>query len=208
MASHVMRAWNGKLKNIDTLLIWMYNKDILNKGEKAKKDSIFYRYYRYYNDGDKPRGMKWELKEKIEEYIEVGAEDFSRKMLKKYAGKYSRKQFRIDTHNENTKYLIELCSRNEFHSLTKYWKKDVKDVKILKMISLLETKYDETKLLLNTELDKQNLSQCKCKTMEYAFEELRKKIMLLPMDLVLEFDNMKSLLKIIRVCLENTLVER
>ena len=49
-----LRAWNNKLKSIDDLMSWMYDKDILNKGEKSDKDRIFRQYYRYYNDGDFP----------------------------------------------------------------------------------------------------------------------------------------------------------
>lgn len=31
------RAWSGKIKKIDELLAWMYDKGIMNKGERAKK---------------------------------------------------------------------------------------------------------------------------------------------------------------------------
>jgi hypothetical protein len=96
------RAWSGKLKNIDELMAWMYDNDILNKGEKDKKDSIFRQYYRYYNDGDAPRGVLRKygvsmyqsslVEEKLEEYLS----DFISAMLKKYCPKIDRQDFYID----------------------------------------------------------------------------------------------------------------
>lgn len=47
-ASKAQRAWNGKLKNVDALMAWLYDKDILTKTEKAQKDKIFNAYYRFY----------------------------------------------------------------------------------------------------------------------------------------------------------------
>jgi hypothetical protein len=69
-ASHAGRAWSGKIKNIDNLMSWMYDKGIINKGEQAEKDRVFREYYRYYNDGDTPRGLSGMSDKGIEEYIE------------------------------------------------------------------------------------------------------------------------------------------
>ena len=47
------RAWDGNLRLVDKALSYLY-KD-MTQGDKDLKDSVFYKYYRYYNDGDKPR---------------------------------------------------------------------------------------------------------------------------------------------------------
>jgi len=103
MASFAGRAWSGKIENLDNLFSWMYDKDILNKGEKAKKDSIFHQYYRYYNDGDFPRGLskakdisRYDSEEKIGKALEEYIEDFMKEILGKYAGKYDRRKFHFD----------------------------------------------------------------------------------------------------------------
>jgi len=95
----VHRAWNNKLKGINNLLFWMYETDVLNKGEKAKKDSIFRQYTRYYNDGDAPRGVLTKYKVgpydtlnvelKLEQYLE----DFICLILNKYRGKYDKTEY-------------------------------------------------------------------------------------------------------------------
>ena len=90
-ASHAGRAWSGKIKNIDNLLSWMYDKGILNKTEQAEKDRTFRQYYRYYNDGDIPQGMRFDSEEKIELAIEQKVEEFIKKILAKYTGKYDRR---------------------------------------------------------------------------------------------------------------------
>jgi len=104
MASFPGRAWSGNLENLDSLFSWMYDKGILNKTDKAKKDSIFRQYYRYYNDGDFPRGLakakgvvQYDSKEKIEKALEEYVEDFMKMILAKYAGKYDRRTFRFDS---------------------------------------------------------------------------------------------------------------
>ena len=53
------RANRGRLENIDKLLSWMYTKDILNKGEKSKKDTLFYQYYRFYPPHRKTPSFRW-----------------------------------------------------------------------------------------------------------------------------------------------------
>ena len=103
------RAWYGKLKRIDELLSWLYDKNILNKTDKNKKDVIFNRYYRYYNDGDVPRGKKYppvptgiplnrnsKAAKKIEQILEEEVTEFIKATLKKYSKKYNRKDFRKD----------------------------------------------------------------------------------------------------------------
>jgi hypothetical protein len=95
-ASHIGRAWSGKLSNIDDLLSWMYDKGILNKSDKDLKDRKFREYYRYYNDGDIPSGLQGMNDTEVESYLERSVEDFIKSMLSKYAGKYDRKTFQFD----------------------------------------------------------------------------------------------------------------
>lgn len=157
-----MRAWGGKLKQVDKLLSWMYDKDILNKGEKNKKDSLFNQYYRYYNDGDFPRGLKDEQgyvlskyshAETIQTALEAKIEDFIKKVLAKYMDKIDRKDFRIDQGLADIETVIDVSARFDVHSLTKYWHKNVKDADTLAMIKELETKYDQLEAITKTAND-------------------------------------------------------
>lgn len=149
------RAWSGKLKQIDSLLSWMYDKDILNKGEKSKKDSLFRKYYRFYNDGDIPRGQVYKGKSKdvIQELLEIEIEEFIKKIISKYTGKIDRKGFRLDKQLSELQTVLGVVKSNDVHGLTKYWKKSVKDQEVLDMISTLETDYDELKAEINTFID-------------------------------------------------------
>ena len=146
----VKRAWSNKLSQIDSLLSWMYEKDILNKGEKAKKDSLFRKYYRFYNDGDNPRGKNYNGKSQYElpEILETELEDFIKKILSKYMSKIDRKGFRIDKQLGDLKTVLSVIQRNDVRGLTKYWKKDIKDQSVLEMIDTLESDFDNfTKIL-------------------------------------------------------------
>lgn len=101
-AAHPRRAWNGKLEKIDKLLAWMYNKNILSKGDQKRKDSIFNAYYRYYNDGDFPRILstrgfnKYQDETKIETALENIIDEFLKEMLTKYLPKVDRTTYRLD----------------------------------------------------------------------------------------------------------------
>ena len=120
------RAWNNKLDNLNELLSWMFDKDILTKGDKAKKDQCFRRYYRYYNDGDQPRGKAFNglyTKAEKEAMLEQQVEDFIKYILNKYHGKYDRAQFRADRMVQRLQYVIDL---NVSVSSTRYWIKDLK----------------------------------------------------------------------------------
>jgi hypothetical protein len=95
-ASFAGRAWSGNLQNIDDLLSWMYDKGVLTKAEQAEKDKKFREYYRWYNDGDYPSGLKGMSDAKVEDYLEKSIEDFIKSVLSKYAGKYDRQSFHFD----------------------------------------------------------------------------------------------------------------
>lgn len=123
------RAWQGKLKRIDDLIAWMYDKDILTQSDKKKKDSLFHKYYRYYNDGDFPRGIKsvsaseyrwsrtassWkkEVEDKIEYELEQQLETFMVYILNKYLPKINRKEFHYDRAIEKIhEVIVEIADK-------------------------------------------------------------------------------------------------
>lgn len=145
------RAWNGRLEKIDELLKWMYSTDVLNKGEKAKKDVLFNQYYRYYNDGDMPKGLKtpegarvskWHGDDIAAAALEYKLEEFIKKVLTKYLGSVDRGLFSIDSQLSKIDTVISVVDREDIHSLVKYWVKDVKDSEIIDVVKELESKYD------------------------------------------------------------------
>lgn len=146
------RAWSGKLNKIDELLQWMYSNDILNKGEKSQKDTLFNQYYRYYNDGDMPRNLsdefgnrlsKWDGKEKVEIALELKLEEFIKKILSKYLGKIDRGLVNIDTQLSKLNTVIDVTNRQDVHGLVKYWVKDINDANTVDQVKNLEVKYDK-----------------------------------------------------------------
>lgn len=80
----IMRAWNGRLNNLNAFANYLDENDILNKGESNEKAKIFHQYYRFYNDGDYPRGYKFAAYTKAQEYLEDRLEKFMKKIVKKY----------------------------------------------------------------------------------------------------------------------------
>lgn len=159
-ASHAGRAWSGKIKNIDNLMSWMYDKGIINKGEQSEKDRVFREYYRYYNDGDIPRGLNGYSDEKIELYIEQKVEEFIKKILAKYTGKYDRKDFRVDTLLADLFTLQNIVGGRKVegrdaygaaepdpYGLLNYWGKkiNVNDSTFEKMLGELRPLYDDAK---------------------------------------------------------------
>ena len=156
-ASHAGRAWAGKIKNIDNLLSWMYDKDLLTRSEKKEKDRKFIEYYRYYNDGDFPaglksRGIRPSMKEEyIEKALEEYIEEFIKKILAKYAGKYDRKDFRIDTILSDLYTLKSVIERNDAYGVLNYWSKKVKvnDSEFEKLLVDLEKIHSKVKNDIN-----------------------------------------------------------
>lgn len=147
-------AWNGKIEHIEKLLSWMYDKDILTKAEKAEKDKIFKAYFRYYNDGDFPRALlskgidKYSSDEEIGVALEEYLNDFIKRILSKYAGKYSRKEFRYDQLINQINDAISQCDIDDKYfspsSLT-YWVNYIpnKDDELVNLIYKLNTEYDK-----------------------------------------------------------------
>jgi hypothetical protein len=165
-ASHSGRAWSGKIQNIDNLMSWMYDKGILNKGEQDEKDRKFREYYRWYNDGDKPRGI-YGGDEEIEAYLERSIEGFIKKVLAKYAGKYDRKDFRIDTLLGDLHTLQNIVGgyqqqdgvrgEPDPYGLLNYWGKKIntRDSEFERLLGELRPVYDEAKKAANDIVDKE-----------------------------------------------------
>ncbi len=150
-ASKPGRAWSGKIKNIDELLSWMYDKDILTKGDKAKKDSIFHQYYRYYNDGDLPKSLalkgfsKFSNELSIETALEKYIEDFIKDILAKYMSKVDRGEFRLDKMLSDLDTVTRISSDYDAYGLLNYWIKKVKikeDSALKELVEKLKTQYD------------------------------------------------------------------
>lgn len=156
------RAWNGNIKRIDSLLQWMYSKDVLTATEKKQKDTIFNQYYRFYNDGDLPRALankgfsKYDMKydsKKIETALEEYLETFIKTILKKYLPKVDRAEFRIDDSIKNLSTVKDVAERADAHGLLTYWLKEVKITDeagvLAKYIDDLQKIYDSLLVDLN-----------------------------------------------------------
>lgn len=143
------RAWGGKLDKVEKLFSWMYDKDIMNKGEKAQKDRLFQKYRRFYNDGEIPRGKLYShiagqakyskpAREEVAEILETEVESFMKKVLSKYLPKIDRGDFRLDTEIDYLEKMIRVISKD----LDLYWvgdmKKKIKDEEILSELSKIE----------------------------------------------------------------------
>lgn len=181
-ASTPRRAWEGKLKNVDSLLAWMYEKDILTKTEKAKKDVIFRQYYRYYNDGDMPKALsvkgfsKFDAKhnpDKLEAALEEYLETFIKELLGKYLPKIDREEFRLDKWIADLATVIRIADEYDFHGLLTYWLKNVRlrdpELKLKEMVDKLQGQYDKLKEIAD-EYDRSSSNY----TMSYRRDQLLK----------------------------------
>lgn len=110
---NVRRFWDNKLSNIDGWECFMY--DSMTNTDKSNKDRVNHRYYRYYNDGDFPRGLrtasgmtinKYMGESIIEEALEKTAENNARYLIKKYMNAENRKAFYNYEYFQNKTYLI------------------------------------------------------------------------------------------------------
>ncbi len=155
--SHRGRAWSGKITNIDNLMSWMYDKDILTNAEKNEKDKKFREYYRWYNDGDYPTGQNGNSDSEVEEYLENSIEEFIKKVLSKYSGKYNRKDFQLDTILGDLKTLQNVAGgyqqedgvrgEPDPYGLLNYWgtKINTNNSEFEKLLSELRPIYDAVK---------------------------------------------------------------
>lgn len=156
--SYSGRAWSGNLKKIDALLAWMYDKDILNKTEKKKKDSLFHQYYRYYNDGDFPRVLssrgvsKFADKGVIERALEDQLEDFIKIILSKYMSKVDRTEFRYDELLGKLETVLSIVDDEDVHGLVNYWVGTLNPNRaenVIKQVAKLKVKYDSLEKKVN-----------------------------------------------------------
>jgi len=147
------RAWEGKIKRIDDLLRWMYDKDILTDAEKKRKDTVINQYYRYYNDGDMPAVLKnkgfskYTPEEKVETALEEYLEEFVKKLLSKYFSKVDRREFRIDNAIDELETVSSVAEHHDAHGLLTYWLKETKikdeEGELADLTSKLEGQYDK-----------------------------------------------------------------
>ena len=149
------RAWEGKLSKIDSLLSWMYNKNILSPREKQIKDSLFRSYYRYYNDGDFPARLrkydlhKYSNPKQIEETLEQEVEEFITKILSKYAGTYDRSEFNYDMLINKIKNAIYYTNLHKNYFCLDSFKGYVKIVKSLSNDDEIKSYLEELNQLEN-----------------------------------------------------------
>ena len=139
----------------------MYSKGILTKSEQSQKDSIFRQYYRWYNDGDFPRGLsskgisKGMGDEQVEKALEEMVEEFMKKILNKYTGKYDRREFHIDTLLGDLYTLENIVAGHQVNDETRdepdpygllnYWGKKINtgDSEFEKLLGELRPLYDD-----------------------------------------------------------------
>ena len=132
------RAWSGRLEQINKLINWMCDKNILTKTDQKKKESLFHKYYRYYNDGDFPRGVKDISYDKLDDYdfrfssakgyyqkrleagLEEQLEEFIKYVLSKYLPKVDRKEFHKDMAIEAYDDVLRQIRNKDPHALF-YW---------------------------------------------------------------------------------------
>lgn len=157
-ASFVGRAWEGKLSKINELLDWLDKKKIMNASERKEYERIKRNYYRWHNDGDKPGILRKDIQSyttnnDISSMLETKLEDFIKKILSKYQGKYNRSEFNIDKAINNLQEVIRLSdTSDEFVHIPHL-------IKYLK--SMLNSEDDEVKSYIkqlediNTLLDKE-----------------------------------------------------
>lgn len=119
------RAWAGKLSRINSLMNWLEQKGMLTAEEIKNKQSLFRRYYRYYNDGDYPRGINALPGESVEEALERRVTDMFKRILTKYASKYNRREFNAQRAMDKLDTVIGVVKRYDVYALLNYWYKDL-----------------------------------------------------------------------------------
>lgn len=173
------RAWEGNLKKIDELFSWMYDRNILTATEKKKKDTVFRQYYRYYNDGDYPAGLKtsgvskWDGKAKVEAALEEYLEKFVKEILTKYLPKIDRTEFRIDNLLKELKTLKSVASRADAYALLNYWLKKVKIGDSTGELKTLVSKLEKTYAAAEAAFNKANPAGSNT-TMSYRVQDMDK----------------------------------
>lgn len=96
--------WNGNFGNIDGWMSFMY--DEMTASDRNKKDKICWKYYRWFNDGDFPRGLKgiysmgYEVnlaskiqRERINNAVESCTKEMAKYFIKKYMNAENRANY-------------------------------------------------------------------------------------------------------------------
>ena len=83
--------WNNRAKMVGEFLRWVYDHG-MSKTDQDLKDATNRRYYRYYNDGDRPRISKREGMT-LEETLEIRTAEVTWKLFQKYNTPERRKAF-------------------------------------------------------------------------------------------------------------------
>jgi hypothetical protein len=89
-----LRGWNGNLKRINERLTELADTNKMTKTETDKFNTLIYRYYRFFNDGDIPRGRGFRYESYAlsrNEQIGVALELKVTKLFKELITKYGRR---------------------------------------------------------------------------------------------------------------------
>ena len=157
------RAWEGKLNNLDGLFSYMYEKDILTKKEKKIKDRVFRAYYRFYNDGDFPRGIankygvtKYDSPKAITTALEQYLEDFMKQILSKYSTKINRTDYRLSNLLSELHTMRNVITDYEAGGLLSYWSKKtaVNDSRFGDLLIDLEKAFKTWEASVDKDIDK------------------------------------------------------
>ena len=90
----VQRLWQGKGDMVDSFLQWAYD-HVMTQTDQEKKDRTNRRYYRYYNDGDHPRGIRYVTGQTTAQTLEIKTTEVLLKLYRKYATPERRRQFYV-----------------------------------------------------------------------------------------------------------------
>lgn len=221
-ASFAGRAWEGKLSKINELLDWFDKKKIMNATERKEYERIKRNYYRWHNDGDKPGILKKDIQfyttnNDISSMLETKLEDFIKKILSKYQGKYNRSEFNIDKAINNLQEVIRLSDTSDEFVHIPHLIKDLKsmlnseDEEVKSYIKQLE----DVNTLLDKELEpiipenmktkvtgaklsyvkKNKLTTLKLEKLIQKFDNIREDIILYCKELIEVYNKTKSKLK-------------
>lgn len=148
------RGWTNKIANLDELMSWLYDNHF-TKTDQQTKDKLFRSYYRYYNDGDIPKRLRYEDPQVIEAILEYEVGSFIRYALKKYHSRYSRQEFYTKKKLEKLSYMKrhteDTIPTTYFFTVKNYFNNPAYDMLTAKYVTLYHTLSDKIKSLLQQE---------------------------------------------------------
>ena len=135
--------WNGRASMVGEFLCWVYEHG-MSKTDQDLKDVTNRRYYRYYNDGDRPQIQKRECMT-LDETLEIRTAEVTWKLFKKYNTPERRKAFYIAREEEDFGYTEcayagpgYTTGRVDPYWVKKYLKRHGKDVHLDAEIARVE----------------------------------------------------------------------